>query len=234
MSIKSLAAASILALSFCASGAQAWTLVATGHITSGTDTTGVFGVAGEDLTGLSYTQSMTISTAVHEWTGSMVDEGRFWLLGAGPSVTDTIVLKGKTFTFTAPSVPWGTQQLELSSGPYGSNNVWSQTKGLMADGSTLFMGYSVFSNTAQFLKGLTFQQTISVDTTGPLFPADSNRSYVHFNSEYVPGLPTAYFDGSLDHFSIYPTPDAPIPEPATYGMLLAGLGLIGAFARRRA
>ncbi|MQA39207.1 PEP-CTERM sorting domain-containing protein [Rugamonas sp. FT29W] len=177
---------------------------------------------------------MTVSTAPHEWTSNMLDESRYWLFGAGPSVTDTITLKGKTFTFTAPLIKWGAQQIEISSGPYGSNSVRSQTKGLLQDGSTMFMGYSVYSHAAQFLKGLTFQQAISVDTTGPLFLAESNSSYVQFNSEFVPGLPTAYFDGSLDHFSIYPTPDAPIPEPATYGMLLAGLGLIGAFARRKA
>ena len=39
-----------------------------------------------------------------------------------------------------------------------------------------------------------------------------------------------YFSG---HMTLAPTTMAPIPEPETYAMMLAGLGLMGFVARRR-
>lgn len=43
---------------------------------------------------------------------------------------------------------------------------------------------------------------------------------------------TTRFD-TLSTVGLYSTMAAPVPEPATYGMLLAGLGMVGAVARRR-
>lgn len=234
MTVKFFKAASILALSACASGAQAWTLEATGHITQGTDYTGVFGTVGENLAGLAYTQTMTVNTAFSAWQYGATDQYGSRVSGKGPSFTDTITLKGKTFTFTASATQFGNQEVTITPGQYGGNHVWSQTIGLMDNGSTLFAGFSAFSRSAQFLNGTSFQQTVSADTLGPLFPAESNNSYVQINSQYVPGLPTAGFNGTLDHLAIYPTPAIPVPEPTTFGMLLAGLGLIGSRARRKA
>ncbi len=44
------------------------------------------------------------------------------------------------------------------------------------------------------------------------------------------GLPGGYYSGRM---TLAPTTTVPIPEPETYAMILAGLGLMGFVARRR-
>ena len=41
------------------------------------------------------------------------------------------------------------------------------------------------------------------------------------------------FGGRIDNISMTAVPVSPVPEPQTYAMLLAGLGLVGAVVRRR-
>jgi hypothetical protein len=48
---------------------------------------------------------------------------------------------------------------------------------------------------------------------------------------FAAGGPSDSYGGSLDNVSI--TAITAVPEPETYAMLLAGLGLVGAIARRR-
>lgn len=84
-------------------------------------------------------------------------------------------------------------------------------------------GYSRTFSTAAELQ-MFLGSPLSLSVTGDVTPdlkGPSNGSY--------------YSEGSIDAYAkvTYTYETAPVPEPETYAMLLAGLGLVGVIARRR-
>lgn len=71
----------------------------------------------------------------------------------------------------------------------------------------------------------------------PLMDIDSNNRMNFFLDNVAGAAQTEYSDGSVALIRIYnealTAPPLPIPEPETYAMMLAGLGLLGFIARRK-
>jgi hypothetical protein len=74
-------------------------------------------------------------------------------------------------------------------------------------------------------------------------PFNSGSPFMHFSTTFVADSTTAtlrFHDTSRSSFNADQILDnvsmvaAPVPEPETYAMLMAGLGLLGAISRRRA
>lgn len=131
--------------------------------------------------------------------------------------TDTINFSGSTFVndFQMNFQPWqgysrtpSANDWLVNVGAYGSDNslLWSSFLDLSATANDWSQWVTVTVNTA-------------------------NVSYLSF-------APTGSFNGpygywpSIDNLRIDEVA-APVPEPETYAMLLAGLGLMGGIARRR-
>jgi hypothetical protein len=231
MKIKLFAAAAAVALSAFAGQVQAagetWTVTTTGHIASGRDWSGVFGTT-VDLAGMSYTQSITASIDPEQWSSGGSGSYNLKVEGSGPSFTDTVTINGNTVTFTTIGTFQGRQFVSngfSQGGPSGiaADGILSYQIGMTADGNQVYAENNVYNYYGAFVPALLLGQTLSQDTTGPLFGTD-----IHFG---VSGNQQAFFDGSGDSI-VVTTTALPVPEPETYAMLLAGLGLVG-FATRR-
>jgi hypothetical protein len=80
--------------------------------------------------------------------------------------------------------------------------------------------------------------TITFETPGPLtFDLGGKNVTVTFDapgalSGGLTSWPSSTYTGSLTATFVDP-PVAPVPEPSTYALMLAGLGFVGAIARRR-
>jgi hypothetical protein len=81
------------------------------------------------------------------------------------------------------------------------------------------------ANTAATLDGRPW--TFGFDETSPFLNQIARLDFV-FTGSKTTGLGVAF-----DNFQSGTGPDAPVPEPGTWAMLIAGFGLVGAMARRR-
>ena len=88
-----------------------------------------------------------------------------------------------------------------------------------------FYNYDSFGNySADFLSGSS--GTLSFKTDGFV---GNNLGYVYLTQGYSSPVESEHYTA----FGVANVNPVPVPEPETYGMLLAGLGLVGVMARRR-
>lgn len=231
MNIKLFAAAAVLALGGLSGHAHAagetWTVTTKGHIASGTDTTGVFGTAGQDLYGLSYTQSITASVDRAEWSSGLYYGYFERMNGVGPAFTTTVTVDGHSATFDIASTVEGQQLIsnDTSKGrPHGyTDSIYTFEVGYTAGGDYLNVQSYVNSFSLPFVPTLNFSQKISQDSTG--------GDWATLSTFNISGIQNADFNATVEFIEVNVSA---VPEPGTYAMLLAGLGLVGfAVCRKR-
>jgi hypothetical protein len=223
--IKKLFVAAVFAAATSAMPAQAgtFTLTTTGIIDEGKDNSGVFGVVGQDLKGLTFTQSITISVAWSDWSGYGRYNGYDSVLGYGPALSDTVTVNGKSVTFNAKSA---SGQMSVSADSYqNADKIYSYLNGPMPKGGSIYSLMAVYAS-YDFIPIASLNQSIAQNMTlnDPGFDtlsefritADTNNAY--FSSHHLTSI-----------FMNVPA----VPEPETYAMLVVGICLVGARARRR-
>ena len=227
MFIKSLAVASVLALSTFANSAHAtalsWTVTMQGIINNGSDTSGVFGTAGQDLSGLSFTQSITAITDTYQWRSR--DGGGTYtnMYYQGPAFSDTVTVNGKSVTFNIEINTSGSQSIadSLSKGVPGDRDYINNTEsGDTGNGASLFAYNYVLSYASSFVPSIDFGQTLSQDISAASFTKGSYFS--------ISGNQSASFSGTPDFLALNAST---VPEPATF--MLLGLGALGLLSHRR-
>lgn len=224
MRIKLVAATAIILLSMAATQARAaaatWTLTATGHIMEGRDETGVFGMAGQNLAGLSFTQSITASIDPALWSEHDYTPSMRTLQGSGPTFMTSATVGNTRVSYSPVTTISGMQSVQNGiSLAQGYEAVDSIQYGLTAESALVFAFIEVASDTQPVINTLSFSQNFSLDLSDGDF-----RGYAEFS---VDGANFAIFTGRIEHLTV-----ASVPEPENYAMLLAGLGILG-FATRR-
>lgn len=123
---------------------------------------------------------------------------------------------------------------------------WDRSADFMNFGAPSFMGFRI-SDSANNLANITgvtvTNTTYTANTYGNLVEGfspsqatfDANNIYINLNTAMWHAHPMASMgDPFRDKIAMTVSfASAPVPEPETYAMLLAGLGLMGTIARRR-
>ena len=202
---------------------MAWTVTFNGTIEQGFDNSGVFGVAGTNLRGLSFSQTVSIDTAPPAWTvqnGSPIHQD---ISGYGPRFTDTVTVNGHSVTFQVAATSYGRQFLfdEFSTRHTGADYLYSDQRGMTGpgNGDTLRAFQYANSYNTGFVPGLDFNQSISHAGSG----------LTTWSEFVITGQNHANFFGNANSVAVNA-----VPEPETYAMMVVGLLGLGWAVRRKA
>jgi hypothetical protein len=206
--------------------AEVVTVVTSGTIGSGTDYLGLFGTVGRNLSGLSYTQTISADLAQGYATGG----NSHYLNLTNPdtaTLTGRTVVGGATYNWTVNGASAALQLSKFQGDGFtsypdqiylGGNTFNSPSNG----GVQVDIENSVYSTSRSFVSNLNPGQQLIPSTNGL-----TNLSL--FTVQNSGGSTTFYATSTLTYVALNP-----VPEPESWAMLVLGLGVMGALARRRA
>lgn len=198
------------------------TVTYAGTVASGTDSSGVFGLAGQSLTGLSYTAVFIVDTSRGSrfYSPPALDNviGGDYQGNDSPSLGATLTINGIAFAFNG-------QNLGIQSNYAGRSEIASYASDLAQNGAfdASFIGNAIA------VVDLPYDMETPYSGTG----SRSSGGYTNdFQIAYGPGnMMTSYATGRLSPTSV--AVQLGVPEPTTWGLMIIGFGIMGLALRRR-
>lgn len=205
------AAAAVAGLLAFSAQASILTVTFNGTVSSGNDTTNLFGMSGGSLVGQSYNLVYTLDSGIMNVGGTGgTDPGSYHDLSKGgnqPTITATMTINSIAQTFASTYYTAETRQ--LGSNPYQSFQI------------------ALYTSNSNYI----FQSIYAPNVYSSLDPtSDINFVGAGNGSFNVGGEMLGLQSTSLTQTS---AAASAVPEPATWGMMLIGFGAIGASLRGR-
>jgi hypothetical protein len=210
------AAAAAMCMAAGSAGATVYTITFDGTFTSGTDVGGDFGAAGANLAGDAFALTATYDDSLGSQNAPGATSGGFEGLPT-PTLSSGFTVNGVTLPIDGSSSSYYVRYLPIPGGAYAVVQLDSPVNAIRiaADGPvTALSGGLTWDGTGQFFD----------DTGGTISLVDGLYGRLTVDEVTVTPVadPNIFTQGTLA-----------IPEPATWMLLLLGIGLMGLTLRRR-
>lgn len=203
-----------------------WTITTTGIVTEGVDVSGVFGVAGRDLLGLSFTQTITASIDPSQYAMTYDSGDSHFLYGNGPSGQTTTTVDGVTVNFvTAP----GQFQEQLIFHDYYVPIGNLDRISSHITGETTTAGVEIDAENLAYSYGVPFLADTSFNVATTLVDPEIFKSA----SLVISGSQTAQVYATASRVDVSYDAGTNVPEPASIALLFAGLSSLALVHLRR-
>ena len=233
LNLRILGAALALALAATPAAAVVKIATYTGTIFAGNDITGVFGVAGQDLAGVSYLTTYTYDRTLggsRSSNGASPDRssGGSRYGNGSPIIDSTVTINGITQHVAGSYFGF----LELVASPVGGQPMLGMESQYFSDNQSNIVENKIF-NYAFTFTGSTFldENVASTIVRGP----GGTIGFFVYNG--LTGVTSQSMGADLSgDQAVYSVSDAiggAVPEPAAWVMMIAGVGFVGAALRRR-
>lgn len=225
--------AAVVATGLPATAVQAspfWTMTTQGIITSGIDYTGVFGVAHRDLAGLAFTQTFIADVDRTKYHGGFQNATENDIFGNTETPAFTLIdsVDGHTVSYAITRPLTQEHYLAAAALLGGTDQVYTTGGGYDAANEN-FVGAFAYAYTSSAADSF-----VPAPDFGQSFTAYINFNTTTLNRFSVTGSRgIANFNGDVQVVRVVASDSAPVPEPASIGLLGAGLLGLAALGRRR-